>query len=419
MTSTKTDGKNSEKIRWAKISIWSNVTLTVLKLAVGATMLSISVLSEALHSGMDLIAAIIANIAVIISARPPDKEHAYGHGKYENLSAIAEAILIFVAAAIIIIESALKILHPPAEIGFLNAGIAVMGISAVVNLAVSQKLMKVAKKTDSAALEADALHLSTDVWTSVGVLSGLVLIRVTGVVLLDPVVAILVAALIIHAAWELVRRSGRDLADSSLPEPELALIGAIVSRHRDKYVEFHGLRARKAGAQRHIDLHLVLARETHVDDAHELCDAIEGEIKRELDGSEVLVHTEPCAHQCDECATRPGCKAAMEDSLAGGLAAHDWKVISAVLEKHRDEFAGYQNLRIRKDGRHRRLDLELLVARGMAVDRAHDSADRVTSEMKEGLAHTSINVHLEPCKTGCPQCERRHSCGARNKVIRQ
>ena len=406
-----TERKNAEKIRWARISIWSNVTLTTLKLAVGAAMLSVSVLSEAVHSGMDLIAAIIANLAVIVSARPPDKDHTYGHGKYENLSAVAEAILIFVAAAIIIIESVLKILHP-GEIGFLNAGIAVMGISALVNIAVSRKLMKVARETDSAALEADALHLSTDVWTSVGVLAGLVLIRVTGISLLDPVVAILVAVLIIHAAWELVRRSTRDLADASLPEEELGKIRAIVSQHRDKYVEFHGLRARKAGAERHIDLHLVLARETHVEEAHELCDSIENEIEGELDGSKVLVHIEPCAHRCDDCATRPGCKAALEDSLAGGLAERDWKVINAVLERHREKSAGYQNLRIRRDGKQRHLDLELLVARDTAIDSAHDTADRVVSEIQGSLPDTTVRVHLEPCKVGCPECERRPSCGA-------
>ena len=411
MTTRTTELKNADKIRWARISIWSNVSLTILKLSVGAAMLSISVLSEAIHSGMDLIAAIIANLAVIISARPPDKDHAYGHGKYENLSAMAEAALIFVAAAIIIIESVLKILHP-AEIGFLYAGIAVMGISSLVNIAVSRKLRQVAKRTDSAALEADALHLSTDVWTSIGVFAGLVLIRLTGIYLLDPLVALLVAVLIIRAAWELVSRSGRDLADSNLPEKELSMIKDIVSRHHDKYVEFHELRARKAGAQRHIDLHLVLAPKTHVDDAHTLCDAIEGEIKNELDGSEVLVHIEPCTRECDACDTRPVCKAALEDSLAGGLSERDWKTINVVLERHRRRFAGCQNLRIRRDGKRRLLDMELLIARDTVIEAAHDTAENVVSEIQASLSDTTVRVHLEPCKVGCPQCERRPSCSA-------
>jgi len=423
MTSRTAESKNAEKIQWAKISIWSNVTLTGLKLAVGAAMMSISVLSEAVHSGMDLIAAVIANLAVIISARPADKDHAFGHGKYENLSAIAEAVLIFVAAAIIIIESALKFMHP-SEVGYLNAGIGVMGISAIVNILVSRKLMKVAKHTDSAALEADALHLSTDVWTSVGVMAGLVLISAARmftpdprIFILDPLVALVVAAMIIHAAWELVSRSGRDLADTSLPEKELSKIRDIVSRQRDKYVEFHDLRARKAGAQRHIDLHLVLARDMHVDDAHELCDAIEREIKSELDGSEVLVHIEPCARRCDDCDSRPGCKAALEDSIARGLAEKDWRAISDVLERHRCTLAGYQNVRIRRDGRHRLLEIELLVARDTPVERAHDTAEMVAMEIKRTMDETTVNIHIEPCKTACPDCEKKPLCGAGNKVI--
>lgn len=407
-----TERKNAEKIKWARISIWSNAALTVLKLVVGLAMVSVSVLSEAIHSGMDLLAAIIANIAVIVSARPPDREHAYGHGKYENLSAVAEAILIFIAAAIIIIESVLKILHP-AEIGFLNAGIAVMGVSALVNIAVSRKLWKVARETESAALEADALHLSTDVWTSAGVLGGLVLIRFTGLLILDPVIAIVVALAIIHAGWGLVRKSARDLADTSLPEPELEKIKSIVARHRDRYVEFHDLRARRAGAQRHIDLHLVLARDTHVEEAHELCDLIEREIETELDGSGTMVHIEPCAHDCAACATRPGCKAALEDSLSGGLAERDWKVISEVLERHRGRFAGYKNLRMRRDGKTRQLELDLQVARHASIDRLHELSGRLTLELQEGLGGAVVKLQLEPCKVACPDCERRGTCDAR------
>jgi len=407
-----TQRKNLEKIKWARISIWSNTALTVLKLVVGLAMFSVSVLSEAIHSGMDLLAAVIANVAVMISARPPDKEHAYGHGKYENLSAVAEAILIFIAAAIIIIESIRKILDP-AEIGYLNAGIAVMGISALVNIAVSRKLWKVARATESAALEADALHLSTDVWTSVGVMLGLVLIRFTGLQILDPLIAIVVALGVIHAGWELVRRSARDLADTSLPEPELEKIRLVVARHRDRYVEFHGLRARRAGAQRHIDLHLVLARDTHVEDAHDLCDLVEKEIEKDIDGSEVMVHIEPCARRCELCATRPGCKAAMEDSLSGGLAEGDWKVISRALERHRGSFAGYGNLRMRREGKLRRLKLELEVARHASIDRLHELTGRLTSELQEGLDGTVVNLQLKPCKVPCSDCERQESCDAR------
>ncbi|MEM4728639.1 MAG: cation diffusion facilitator family transporter [Thermoplasmata archaeon] len=305
------DARVAEKVRWARLSIVSNVFLTALKLAVGLEMLSISVLSEAAHSGLDLLAAIIANVAVVKSARPPDREHAFGHGKFENLSAVAEAALILVAAGAIIAEAILRILNP-VEVGLLPAGIAVMGVSALVNFAVSRKLFQIARRTESAALEADALHLSTDVWTSAGVLWGLVLIHLTGLVILDPILAILVAVLIVHAAWRLTVKSARELTDHTLPEEEMRRIRAVVERHRDRFVEFHGLRARKAGAERHIDLHVVMARDTHVDDAHELCDALEREIENELDGSRVLVHIEPCARHCPECGSRDECHAFLD-----------------------------------------------------------------------------------------------------------
>ncbi len=274
-------------------------------------MASVSVLSEAAHSGLDLAAAIIASIAVVKGSRPPDTGHAYGHGKFESLSAVVEALLIFVAAGVIIAEAALRIIDP-SEVGLLPAGIAVMAVSSIVNFAVSRKLHDVARRTDSPALEADALHLSTDVWTSAGVLAGLALIQLTGIHLIDPIVALAVAALILHAAWRLTARTAGQLADSTLPEEEMRRIRGVVERHRDRYVEFHSLRARRAGPERHIDLHLMMARDTHVDDAHELCDLIERELRSELEGASVLVHIEPCARHCGECASKDECHAYLD-----------------------------------------------------------------------------------------------------------
>lgn len=305
------DARSAEKIRWARVSIASNTTLVGLKLAVGLIMASVSVLSEAVHSGLDLVAAIIANVAVVKGSRPPDAGHCYGHGKFESLSAVAEAALIFIAAGLIIAEAALRILEP-AEVGLLPAGIVVMAASALVNSAVSRKLYEVARRTESVALEADALHLSTDVWTSAGVLAGLALIQLTGIHLIDPVVALVVAALILRAAWRLTARGTCELSDSTLPEEEMRRIREVVERHRHLFVEFHSLRARRAGPERHIDLHLVMARDTHVDDAHELCELIERELRSEFEGAGVLVHIEPCAHHCGDCGSRDECHAYLE-----------------------------------------------------------------------------------------------------------
>jgi len=188
------------RVNVARLSVASNTTLMVLKLAFGIFMGSISVISEGIHSGMDLIAAIIATMAVSHSLRPPDEDHKYGHGKYEPISGTIEAILIFIAAILIIFESMQKLLGH-GQVTALEGGIVIMLVSVLLNIFVSRKLMKVAKETDSLALEADALHLSTDVLTSAGVLVGLVIIRLTGWFILDPIVAIMVAMLIIKAAY--------------------------------------------------------------------------------------------------------------------------------------------------------------------------------------------------------------------------
>jgi len=196
----------NRKVAVAGLSIFSNTLLISLKLVVGIFSGSVSIISEAAHSFMDLVAAVIAYLSVRISDRPADTKHPYGHGKFENISGVVEAMLIFVAAIWIIYEAVKKILSPE-TIGSLGFGIAVMAISAVVNTVISARLYKVARETGSIALEADALHLKTDVYTSLGVAIGLGLIWITGYHFLDPVVAILVALLILKESYELFRRA--------------------------------------------------------------------------------------------------------------------------------------------------------------------------------------------------------------------
>ncbi|MEI7502523.1 MAG: cation diffusion facilitator family transporter [Paludibacter sp.] len=188
------------------LSVISNTTLVVFKLIIGIIIGSVSVISEAIHSGVDLVAAIIAYFAVKTANKPPDSKHLYGHGKYENFSGTIEAVLIFVAAGWIIFEAVKKLLHPEPmeEVGW---GIIIMIISALVNIFVSNKLFKVGKETDSIALQADAWHLKTDVYTSLGVAVGLSLIYLTGIQILDPIVAILVALMIIRESYFLLKNS--------------------------------------------------------------------------------------------------------------------------------------------------------------------------------------------------------------------
>ena len=300
---------NEEKIAVARLSVYSNSTLVVLKLAVGTVMGSVAVISEAIHSGLDLVAALIAKYSVKRSAEPADKEHRFGHGKFENLSGMIEGILILVAATWIMYEATRRLIGM-SEVQMLEAGMAVMAVSAVLNFIVSKKLMRVAKKTESLALEADAYHPTTDVWTSLGVFVALGLIEVTGFRLLDPAIAIVVAAFIVRAALDITRRSTEGLLDKSLPESEHSAIERIMDEHNDEFLNYHDLRTRKAGSERHIDLHIAVPKDWSVQEADQLAKHLESDIKTKLPRSVVMIRSEPCDLKCDECkleSTKPEC----------------------------------------------------------------------------------------------------------------
>ena len=211
------------KSRAAALSIASNSVLIVFKLVVGLLSGSIAIISEALHSGSDLIAAIIAFWSVRRAAEPPDERHHYGHEKVENLSGVIEATLIIAAAAVIIVEGVHKLIDG-VHIDHVWLGIAVMAVSGVVNLIMSKRVLyPVARRTQSAALEADAAHLLTDVYTSFGVAGGLLLVQVTGIEIIDPIAAIAVATLIMRTGWQLVVGSTKVLLDETLEPDELEL----------------------------------------------------------------------------------------------------------------------------------------------------------------------------------------------------
>lgn len=293
---------NRQKNQVAALSVISNTILCISKLIIGIFIGSVSVISEGIHSGIDLIAAIIALFSVRKSSQPPDAEHYYGHGKYENVSGAIEAILIFIAAALIIREAYFKLFHG-VEIEEVNLGIAVMIISVIANFYVSSRLIKTAKITESIALEADAWHLRTDIFTSLGILLGLIIIRFTGIKILDPIMAIIVALFILKAAIQLTWKSVRDLVDVRLPSKEEDSIKTIIQKYSGKYFEFHKMRTRKAGSDRFIDFHLVVCKGENIEEAHNLADQMEQEIIREFPRASVIIHIEPCENQtqCDEC----------------------------------------------------------------------------------------------------------------------
>jgi cation diffusion facilitator family transporter len=288
--------QGARKSRAAGLSIASNVTLIVLKIVAGAITGSIAILTEAVHSAIDLMASIVAYFSVRKAEEPPDPSHPYGHEKVENLAAALEGILILVGAAIIIYESVHRLVKT-AHVDTIAVGIAVVAFSAVANFAVSGHLQRQARLTDSAALEGDAAHLRTDAYTSVGVLVGLLLVKITGIQNFDPITALAVAGAIVWSGVRIVNRSSRVLVDEALPAAELeAVRDEIESYDAPEVSGFHKLRARRAGSRRHVDLHVQFKDGTSLQRAHEVSHELQARISKRLRDADVLIHLEPEHH---------------------------------------------------------------------------------------------------------------------------
>jgi len=279
------------KVAAARLSIYSNTLLTALKLAAGLMSGSVSVLSEAVHSASDLLASWIAFVSVRVSDRPADEHHPYGHGKIESVSGLAEAGLIFAAALYIIYEAVQKLLAGGHSLD-VEVGLIVMLVSVIMNVVVSVRLFRVARETDSLALEADAEHLRTDVYTSVGVLVGLGCVRITGWQALDPIVAIAVALLILRAAWRLSAAAFAGLVDVQLPTEDTDVVRSVLDSE-PFVLGYHRLRSRKSGSFRHVDAHVQMADNLTLVQAHDLTERLEDRIRERLSNAVVTIHTEP------------------------------------------------------------------------------------------------------------------------------
>ena len=277
------------KTRTARLSVISNSLLIAMKLAAGIISGSVSIISEAIHSSLDLVAAIIAFFAVKISGTPADDRHPFGHGKVENVSGVIEALLIFLASGWIVYEAVKRFIHP-GETGALGLGVLVMAISAVVNTFVSRRLYKVARQTASVALEADALHLKTDVITSAGVALGLGLIWITGWHVLDPIIAIGVAIIIIYESWMLLRKAFSPLLDTALSPSEMKKLTGLLE---EMNIDYHDLKTRAAGHQRFVEFHLDVPPHETIETIHRQCDIIEERLEREFTNIDVVIHPEP------------------------------------------------------------------------------------------------------------------------------
>ncbi len=302
---TSKESLDNLKQNTARLSVISNTGLVVMKFLIGFAIGSVSIISEAIHSSMDLIAAVIAFFSVRKSSEPPDAAHSFGHGKFEDISGLVEALLIFVAAVLIIYEAVSKLLgHATGELQpeMLIYGMAVMAISVMANWYVSHRLFVVAKESESIALESDAWHLRTDVYTSLAVFAGLVLIKLTGNPLFDPLFALGVAAVIMKAAYDLTKRSLSDLIDHSIPEGDEKRIKEIVCEHSSIYAGFHDLKTRRSGPEIFIEFHLVVPGDISVSHSHDLTDHLETDLKTEYPRATITIHVEPCSQgKCTRC----------------------------------------------------------------------------------------------------------------------
>jgi cation diffusion facilitator family transporter len=287
------DTEPQVKLRTATLSIVSNSTLILLKVVAGSVTGSVALLTEAIHSSIDLVASIVAFISVRKAGEPADESHRYGHEKVENLAAAIEGILILVGSAVIAFEAVRRLIRG-GHLHTVGLGIGVVGLSIVVNLGVSTVIARTARRTDSAALAADAAHLRTDALTSAGVLLALVLVSITKAQWLDPVVALIVATAIVSTGVRLVLRSSRVLVDEALPGSEVAVIREAIEEFAGQgVVGYHELRTRRAGSRRYVDLHVQFREGTSLEDAHRTAHELQQEIGARLGGTDVLIHLEP------------------------------------------------------------------------------------------------------------------------------
>jgi cation diffusion facilitator family transporter len=294
--------------RFAWLSIGAAVVTIGLKVLAWRLTGSVGLLSDALESVVNLVAALLTLSMLTLAARPPDELHAYGYGKAEYFASGAEGALILLAAAAIG-WAAFGRLRAPEPIDRVGFGLVVSTAASLVNLAAARVLLAASRRHGSIALEADARHLMTDVWTSAGVLAGIGAVALTGKLWLDPVVALLVAANIVRTGFVVVRRSALGLLDRALDEPDREAVRRVLARHEGEEVRFHALRTRQAGARRFVSVHVLVPGAWTVQRGHDLLERIEEEIRGALPGASVFTHLEavedPASWQ-DEALDRPG-----------------------------------------------------------------------------------------------------------------
>jgi len=283
--------QRSSLTRFAWLSIAAAVLTIGLKTAAWFVTDSVGLLSDAVESLVNLFGGLMALAMLTVAARPADEDHAYGHGKAEYFSSGLEGGLILVAAITIGATAVIRLLAPR-SLEAIGVGLVVSAVATVINLGVALLLLRVGREQDSITLEANARHLLTDVWTSVGVIVGVGLVALTHWLWLDPVVALLVAANIMRTGVDIIRRSIGGLMDVSLSNEDMAAVRKVLQAHEQSGIQFHALRTRQSGARKFVSVHVLVPGDWTVHRGHEFLDKIEAEIRGVLPDSSVFTHLE-------------------------------------------------------------------------------------------------------------------------------
>ena len=370
--------EHNEKSRIALASVLAAVLLTGLKLVVGLFTNSLGILSEAAHSGLDLVAALMTLFAVKISDRPPDDTHHYGHGKVEGFSALMEVVLLLVTCGYIIYEAVERIAGKAAHVEVNVYSFGVMAISIIVDISRSTALYRVARKHRSQALEADALHFSSDIWSSAVVIVGLVAYKFFGVSLADSIAALMVAVLVIIVSMRLGIRTINVLLDQAPAGVQQKIEKALSQVQGIERLD--SLRIRSAGARTFVDMRLTLDSRLSFTDAHRIASSIEQKVSDIIPGADALVHVNPSKERSSKALSR-------ED-------------ISGILTEHQDLFVGYHDLNIVHHQDQYLVTMHLLMGADSHLEEAHKVCDHLERDIKQLIPGATVNIHLEPAVPG-------------------
>ena len=388
-----------EKVKVAFSSLLAAVFLTITKLVVGLATHSLGILSEAAHSGLDLVAAAVTYFAVNVSDKPADAEHHYGHGKVENLSALFEAILLLLTCVWIIYESFKRLFFKSVEVQVTPVSFAVLVFAILVDFSRSTALSRTAKKYQSQALEADALHFRSDIYSSLVVIFGLIFVRL-GYQVADILAALGVAVLVIYASYRLSKRTVDILLDRA-PEGLEQKIKEIVEKI-PHVSSCSRLRLRRVGSHYFLDMNIMLRKDSSLEKAHQITTQIEEKVASLLPNSDVIVHTEP-----DE---GGGFLEEKAELLKDGQ--EEKEIVSAILNQHFTDFVEFHDLTFTKSGVSRLINLHLVVPKDIKIEDAHRLCDHLENDIKERLGNSEILIHIEPCEGECEICNQ--VCERRN-----